>query len=43
MIKHVMADGTKVRDISGHVVTITNRTVVAYALLAKKRRNYDGN
>lgn len=36
MIKHVLANGQAVKDITGHVVSLNDKTMNAYQLLVKK-------
>lgn len=42
MVKHILADGQIVKDIKKHIVTINDKTVVAYELLSKRRKE-NGN
>lgn len=36
MIKHVLANGQAVKDITGHVVSINEKTLKAYEVIVKK-------
>ena len=36
MIKHVLANGQAVKDITGHVVSINDKTIKAYEVIVKK-------
>lgn len=38
-IKHVLSDGKTVNDIQGRTVTINDKTIRAYELIAKKEQD----
>jgi len=36
MVKHVLTNDQAVKDITGHVVSINDKTITAYKVLVKK-------